>query len=72
MLIHTLKCEIAGIRELADVSEGNRETRKSRYTWIKVEGAEYELTKDEIMAWLENKERVTLPTRMNISTASIQ
>jgi hypothetical protein len=52
MLIHTLKCEIAGIRELADVSEGNRETRKSRYTWIKVEGAEYELPKDEIVAWL--------------------
>jgi hypothetical protein len=46
--------------------------QKPRHTWIKVEGAEYELTKDEIMAWLENKERVTLPTRMNISTASIQ
>jgi hypothetical protein len=53
MLIHTLKCEIAGIRELADVAQGNRETRKSRYTWIKVEGAEYELPKDEIVAWLE-------------------
>ncbi len=52
MLIHTLKCEIAGIRELADLSEGNRETRNLRYTWIKVEGAEYELPKDEIVAWL--------------------
>jgi hypothetical protein len=52
-IVHTLKCEIAGIRELADVSEGAREARKSRYTWIKVEGAEYELPKDEIVAWLE-------------------
>jgi len=51
-IIHTLKCEIAGIRDLSDVSEGNREARKSRYTWIKVEGAEYELPKDEIVAWL--------------------
>jgi hypothetical protein len=51
-LIHTVKCEIAGIRELVDVSEGNRETRKSRYTWIKIEGAEYELPKEEIVAWL--------------------
>jgi hypothetical protein len=52
-LVHTLKCEIAGIRELVDVSEGNRETKKSRYTWIKIEGAEYELPKEEIVAWLE-------------------
>ena len=52
-LVHTLKCEIAGIRELANISEGNREVRKSRYTWIKVEGAEYELPKEEIVAWLE-------------------
>jgi hypothetical protein len=52
-LVHTLRCEIAGIRELADVSEGNREARRSRYTWIKVEGAEYELPKEEIVAWLE-------------------
>ncbi len=51
-IIHTLKCEIAGIRDLSDVSEGNCEARKSRYTWIKVEGAEYELPKDEIVAWL--------------------
>jgi hypothetical protein len=53
MLVHTIKCEIAGIRELANISEGNREARKSRYTWIKVEGAEYELPKEEIVAWLE-------------------
>jgi hypothetical protein len=53
MLVHTLKCEIAGIRELANISEGNPEVRKSRYTWIKVEGAEYELPKEEIVAWLE-------------------
>jgi hypothetical protein len=52
-LVHTLKCEIAGIRELANISEGNREERNSRYTWIKVEGAEYELPKEEIVAWLE-------------------
>jgi hypothetical protein len=52
-LIQTLKCEISGIRDLAKVYEGNRETRKSRYTWIKVEGAEYELPKEEIVAWLE-------------------
>jgi hypothetical protein len=52
MLIHTLKCEIAGIRELVDVSEGNCEPRKSRYTWIKIEGAEYQLPKEEIVAWL--------------------
>ncbi len=52
-LVHTLRCEIAGIRELANTSEGNREVRKSRYTWIKVEGAEYELPKEEIVAWLE-------------------
>jgi hypothetical protein len=51
-LVHTLKCEISGIRELSDVSEGNGVARKSRYTWIKVEGAEYELPKDEIVAWL--------------------
>jgi hypothetical protein len=38
---------------LADVSERAPEARKSRYTWIKVEGAEYELPKDEIVAWLE-------------------
>ncbi len=43
VLIPSLKCEIAGIRELADISEGNGKVRKSRYTWIKVEGAEYEL-----------------------------
>ena len=53
MLTQTLKCEIAGIRELANISEGNREVRKSRYTWIKVEGAEYELPKEEIVAWLQ-------------------
>ncbi len=53
-IVHTLKCEIAGIRELADVSDENLETRrKSRYTWIKVEGAEYELPKEEIVAWLQ-------------------
>jgi hypothetical protein len=52
-LIQTLKCEISGIRDLAEVYEGNREARKSRYTWIKVEGAEYELPKEEIVAWLE-------------------
>ncbi len=52
-LIQTLKCEISGIRDLAEVSEGNREARKSRYTWIKIEGAEYELPKEEIIAWLE-------------------
>jgi hypothetical protein len=65
MLIHTLKCEIAGIRELVDVSEGNRETRRSRYTWINIEGVEYELPKEEIVACLgklgtelvEDKER---------------
>jgi hypothetical protein len=53
MLTQTLKCEIAGIRELANISEGNRKVRKSRYTWIKVEGAEYELPKEEIVAWLQ-------------------
>jgi hypothetical protein len=52
-IVYTVKCEIAGIRELADVSERAPEARKSRYTWIKVEGAEYELPKDEIVAWLE-------------------
>jgi hypothetical protein len=52
-LIQTLKCEISGIRDLTEVSEGNREARKSRYTWIKIEGAEYELPKEEIIAWLE-------------------
>ncbi len=52
-IVHTVKCEIAGIRELADISERAQEARKSRYTWIKVEGAEYELPKDEIVAWLE-------------------
>jgi hypothetical protein len=53
MIIHTLKCEIAGIRELVEGSEGTCEAKKSRYTWIKVEGAEYELPKDEIVGWLE-------------------
>ena len=53
MLVRTLKCEIAGIRELADVSVENHGARRSRYTWIKVEGAEYELPKEEIVAWLE-------------------
>jgi hypothetical protein len=53
MLTQTLKCEIAGIRELSNASEGNCEARKSRYTWIKVEGAEYELPKEEIVAWLQ-------------------
>jgi hypothetical protein len=52
-LIQTLKCEISGIRDLTEVSEGNREARKSRYTWIKIEGAEYELPKEEINTWLE-------------------
>jgi hypothetical protein len=52
-LTQTLKCEIAGIRDLSNVSEGNREVRKSRYTWIKVEGAEYELPKEEIVTWLQ-------------------
>ena len=53
MIVHTLKCEIAGIRGLAEALEETRQTKKSRYTWIKVEGAEYELPKDEIVAWLE-------------------
>jgi hypothetical protein len=53
-LVHTFKCEIAGIREPVDTSDGNLEARrKSRYTWIKVEGAEYELPKEEIVAWLQ-------------------
>jgi hypothetical protein len=52
-LTQTLKCEIAGIREQENISDGNCKERKSRYTWIKVEGAEYELPKDEIVAWLE-------------------
>jgi hypothetical protein len=53
-IIQTFKCEIAGIRGLDDLSDGNPEARrKSRYTWIKVEGAEYELPKEEIVAWLQ-------------------
>jgi hypothetical protein len=52
--IQTFKCEIAGIRELDNTSDGTPEVRrKSRYTWIKVEGAEYELPKEEIVTWLQ-------------------
>jgi hypothetical protein len=46
-LVNTLKIEITGIRELADISEGNGQARKLWYTWIKVEGAEYELPKED-------------------------
>ena len=51
-IVHTFKCQIFGIRSVGDFLEENQDQRKSRYTWIKVEGAEYELPKEEIVEWL--------------------
>ena len=51
-IVHTFKCQIFGIRSVAEGEEEQQGERKSRYTWVKVEGAEYELPKEEIVDWL--------------------
>ena len=49
-ITHTFRCEIAGINQ--NGREDHKEPRKSKYIWIKVEGSEYELPKEEIVGWL--------------------
>ena len=51
-IVHTFKCQIFGIRSVEDYLGENQSHQRSRYTWIKVEGAEYELPKEEIIGWL--------------------
>ena len=52
-IVHTFICEIAGIRSERDSTQlGLPEQGRSRYTWIKVEGSEYELPKEDIVGWL--------------------
>ena len=51
-IVHTFRCQILGIRLVEDYLGENQGQQRSRYTWIKVEGAEYELPKEEIVDWL--------------------